>query len=78
VHDSIYHPFDLSGHRHMEYVHQRGSFDDLPLEQILASFKEVYGGMLGSDAGKGDLQAGDFLADVAREADADPNAGLSV
>ena len=72
VHDSIYHPFDLSGHRHMEYVHQRGSFDDLPLDRILASFKEVYGGTLGSETGKGGLRAGDFLADVALEVDADP------
>jgi transglutaminase-like putative cysteine protease len=70
VHDSIYHPFDLSGHRHMEYVHQRGSFDDLPLDQILASFHEVYGGTLGSDSGTDGLQTSDFLADVAREAPA--------
>ena len=70
VHDSIYHPFDLSGHRHMEYVNQRGSFDDLPLDQILDSFREVYGGTLGSDSGTDGLQASDFLADVAREAPA--------
>ncbi len=70
VHDSIYHPFDLAGHRHMEYVNQRGSFDDLPLNQILASFREVYGGTLGSDSGTDGLQASDFLADVAREAPA--------
>ena len=68
VHDSIYHPFDLSGHRHMEYVHQRGSFDDLPLGQILDSFREVYGGLLGSDSEADGLQTSDFLADVAREA----------
>jgi transglutaminase-like putative cysteine protease len=70
VHDSIYHPFDLAGHRHMEYVHQRGSFDDLPLKQILASFHEVYGGTLGSESRTGGLQASDFLADVGREAPA--------
>ena len=27
----------------MEYVNQRGSFDDLPLEQILADFAVIYG-----------------------------------
>src|SRR5690606_22048978 len=37
--DSIYHPFDKSGQRHMEYVHQRGAFDDLPLAQIVADFR---------------------------------------
>jgi len=38
VHDSLYHPFDRVGQRHMEYVNERGSFDDLPLAQIRASF----------------------------------------
>ena len=41
-HDSIYHPFDKSGHRHMEYVAQRGTFNDLPLAQITADFRCVY------------------------------------
>ena len=40
--DSIYHPFDKAGHRHMEYVHQRGSFDDMPLAQMKADFESVY------------------------------------
>ena len=66
-HDSIYHPFDRSGQRHMEYVHQRGSFDDLPLAQILKTFAEVYGNMLGSETRPSDLQKDDFLADVERE-----------
>ena len=68
LNDSIYHPFDRAGHRHMEYVHQRGSFDDLPLAQILESFAEVYGNMLGSGARPSELQQDDFLADVEREA----------
>lgn len=66
VHDSIYHPFDASGNRHMEYVRQRGSFDDLPLDRIVADFDRVYGPWLrrGTDSALGE---GDFLADVARE-----------
>ena len=40
--DSIYHPYDRAGHRHMEYVHQRGTFDDMPLAQITADFRRVY------------------------------------
>jgi transglutaminase-like putative cysteine protease len=71
VQDSIYHPFDRSGQRHMEYVHQRGSFDDLPLAQIVATFREVYGAWLPEGAQTSALQQGDFLADVAREAPAD-------
>jgi len=65
--DSLYHAFDRAGQRHMEYVHQRGSFDDLPLAQILKTFAEVYGNMLGSDTHPSDLQKDDFLADVERE-----------
>lgn len=41
--DSIYHPFDRSGQRHMEYLNHRGVFADLPLEQIRAEFLRVYG-----------------------------------
>lgn len=41
--DALFHPFDEAGNRHMEYVRQRGSFDDLPLDQIKADFAEVYG-----------------------------------
>ena len=40
--DALMHPFDESGNRHMEYVKQRGSYDDLPLDTIFASFAEVY------------------------------------
>ncbi|MEM7095456.1 MAG: transglutaminase family protein [Actinomycetota bacterium] len=41
--DALMHPFDEAGNRHMEYVNQRGSFDDLPLDDILATFAEIYG-----------------------------------
>ena len=41
--DALMHPFDKAGNRHMEYINQRGSFDDLPLERILADFAEIYG-----------------------------------
>ena len=56
--DSVYHPFDKAGHRHMEYVRERGSFDDVPLEQILADLIAAYPGW---------REEGDFLTDVAAE-----------
>lgn len=62
--DSIYHPFDKTGQRHMEYVHQRGSFDDMPLAQIRADFAHLYPGLI---TGANHQAAPDFLADVARE-----------
>lgn len=42
-HDALMHPYDRSGNRHMEYVRQRGSFADLPFDEIMAAFDEVYG-----------------------------------
>ena len=40
--DSIFHPFDSVGRRHMEYVKQRGHFADLPRDALLAAFREQY------------------------------------
>jgi transglutaminase-like putative cysteine protease len=48
--DALFHPYDTNGNRHMEYIRQRGSFDDLPLDQILADFAELYGEALTSSA----------------------------
>ena len=62
--DSIYHPFDKAGNRHMEYVNQRGTFDDMPLAQIVADFQTVYSGWM---AEKAPLKEASFEQDVARE-----------
>lgn len=50
--DALMHAYDEAGNRHMEYVNQRGSFDDLPLDAIIADFAEIYGTAFGdpSDA----------------------------
>ncbi len=47
--DALFHPFDEAGNRHMEYVRQRGSYDDLPLDEINADFAEFYGDWAGDD-----------------------------
>jgi transglutaminase-like putative cysteine protease len=62
--DSIYHPFDAAGNRHMEYVAQRGAFDDLPLAQIVADFQQHYPRWM---AGMAQQREADFLAEVERE-----------
>jgi transglutaminase-like putative cysteine protease len=62
--DSLYHPFDRQGHRHMEYVAQRGSFDDVPLAQMTQDFARLYPRWLSQREA---MLAGDFLADAARE-----------
>ena len=67
--DSIYHPFDQAGQRHMEYVRQRGAFDDVPLQQIMVDFAATYPGLVGSVAGPVAVEdAADFQADAAKEA----------
>jgi transglutaminase-like putative cysteine protease len=68
VGDSIYHPFDRAGNKHMEYVLQRGAFVEMPLQQIVADFRKVYPGWLAEGQSDSALKTGDFLADVAREA----------
>ena len=40
--DSLFHPYDASGRRHMEYIRQRGSFNDLPFDEIMSTFQEYY------------------------------------
>jgi transglutaminase-like putative cysteine protease len=67
--DALMHPFDQAGNRHMEYINQRGSFDDLPLDQIQRDFREFYPGWFdpGADsdsdlAGKGRRGSDDAFA----------------
>jgi transglutaminase-like putative cysteine protease len=40
--DSIFHPFDEDNRRHMEYLRDRGSFVDVPAEDIKRAFREHY------------------------------------
>jgi transglutaminase-like putative cysteine protease len=67
INDSIYHPFDANGQRHMEYVNQRGAFDDLPLQAMVADFRLHYPAWLTQSQPTSTLAQDDFLADVARE-----------
>ena len=58
--DSIYHPFDLDGHRHMEYLNDRGTFDDVPIDAIIETFQKYYAA--------GDVpQEADFEKEVEKE-----------
>ena len=58
--DSIYHPFDLNGNRHMEYLHDRGTFSDVPIDDIIRTFQREY---VVDDS----LKKADFDKDVAAE-----------
>ena len=40
--DSIFHPFDEDNRRHMEYVRERGSYADVPVDEIKRVFEATY------------------------------------
>jgi len=42
INDSIFHPFDMQGNQHMEYVVDHGSFTDLPWEHIIEECIRAY------------------------------------
>lgn len=63
MNDSLYHPFDATGQRHMEYVNHRGVYSDLPLDEIVQTFQREYGPSVSSS----ELEASSFDQDVARE-----------
>jgi transglutaminase-like putative cysteine protease len=59
--DSIYHPFDLEGRKHMEYIRFHDEYDDLPLDELMAAYAKHYpSSML-------DAPAADFERDVDAE-----------
>lgn len=66
VADSIYHPFDRAGNRHMEYVAMRGTFDDMPLARMAVELRHMYPGVYDDDA-EASVTHADFEADVQRE-----------
>jgi transglutaminase-like putative cysteine protease len=50
--DALLHPFDREGRRHMEYVRDRGVFDDLPLEAMMQAMRATYGDAVRRGAGE--------------------------
>jgi len=60
--DSIYHEFDCAGNKHMEYLQERGEYQDLPLTEMLSDFEKIYGVNLG-----GEFNNASFDEDVEKE-----------
>ena len=50
VNDSLFHPFDQVGRRHMEYLKDRGAFADVPFATIVADFKTFYPKLVAASA----------------------------
>jgi transglutaminase-like putative cysteine protease len=61
--DSIYHPFDVAGNRHMEYLNYRGEYAEPPLAEMLATFQAAYPHW----RDRSSEPSGDFDAEVTRE-----------
>jgi transglutaminase-like putative cysteine protease len=61
VNDSLFHPFDPAGRRHMEYLRDRGAFADVPHTAIIADLHRHYPRLI--ENGKID---GNFHAEVSR------------
>ncbi|MCP5369040.1 MAG: transglutaminase domain-containing protein [Hyphomicrobiales bacterium] len=60
--DSLLQEFDHAGNRHMEYKAQRGVYADVPVDEIVADFRERYRDLFG-DGTRG--AGGDFTAEAA-------------
>lgn len=48
-HDSYYHPYDLAGRRHMEFVRWRGEYDDFPWELVSTGIAANHPRLVGDD-----------------------------
>jgi len=55
--DSLLHPFDRAGRRHMEYLKDRGTFADVPFEAIQSDFRDAYPMLMQEKGLKGDFHA---------------------
>lgn len=40
--DSLYHPYDEQGRRHMEFIRMRGEFDDVPYETLVGGIRAAH------------------------------------
>jgi transglutaminase-like putative cysteine protease len=62
--DSLLHPFDTAGQRHMEYIRDRGTHLDVPFDEMRAVFAEHYPGMMTAPTA---TATGDFEREAASE-----------
>lgn len=42
MHDSVFHEFSADGKKHMEYLHDHGTFPDMPFDLMVATFRKHY------------------------------------
>ncbi|HJP21556.1 MAG: transglutaminase family protein [Alphaproteobacteria bacterium] len=59
--DAMFHPFDLSGQQHMEYLRDHGPRPDVPYDEIMESWLGEYGHVFEPDRMQG---TGDFAEEA--------------
>ncbi len=57
VNDSLFHPFDPAGRRHMEYLNERGAFEDIPIAAILSDLRRHYPRLVAHGRADGNFHA---------------------
>jgi transglutaminase-like putative cysteine protease len=63
--NALFHPFDLGGNRHMDYINDRGEYDDVPVDEIANTFRTEYAANI-------DWKDADFDKDVDEEVKEEP------
>lgn len=58
--DALFHPFDRAGRRHMEYLADHGTFDEVPVTRVIEAFRQRYPRLFAAGDG------GDFAAEAQR------------
>ena len=61
--DSLHHPYDLKGRRHMEFVHQHGEFADVPYDRLLGGLRAAHPGIFATE---NTFTTGSLVADATR------------
>lgn len=57
--DSLFHEFDTTGNKHMEYLKDCGTYEDVPIKEMRQTFAEIY-------KGTDKPIEGDFQEDIAK------------
>jgi len=66
--DCLFHPFDSEGRKHMEYVLDRGPYDDIPVDEIINASLAAYPALFKNMESLGDKKVpGDFSREAESE-----------
>lgn len=70
----LFHPYDTQGRKHMEYIQDRGPYDDVPVEEIihasLKAYPKLFDNLESLGSGKEMVAGGDFHAEAEKEREA--------